>query len=116
MRICSKTAAFFTKADGFDFVQDGTFGVCLEMQSLAQLIELNVRCNSQFKFKCISWPAAGLEEEEEKVLKKVVQRKVDGLVWGHTKLSVIKTTTKSKTIKKEEGSDKEDSGYSSAEN
>lgn len=120
MRIQPKIAAFFEGTCQFNFLSDGTYGLCLEMKCLAQLIEMNVRSSSDFRYKSISWPSTALREEDERALSQTVYRDVDILVWGRSTSNTRsqKKLKMQKQVRKEWDSDiwnKPDSGYSSGD-
>ncbi|KAF2706155.1 hypothetical protein K504DRAFT_505115 [Pleomassaria siparia CBS 279.74] len=74
-----KIAAFFRKNDVFDFLADGTYGYCLEMESLAQLIELSFRWIG-VEHQDLELPKVRMGKEEEMALRKGVWKEVDGLI------------------------------------
>jgi hypothetical protein len=80
-----KINKFFVKNRDFDFLADGTYGYCLEMQSLAQLIEIDFRWIG-VSHQETKWPCVTIDDEEEKALKKEIFREVDELVFRREKL------------------------------
>jgi hypothetical protein len=84
-----KISKFFVKNRDFDFLADGTYGYCLEMQSLAKLVEIDFRWIG-VSHQETKWPCVEIGEEEEKTLKKEVFGEVDRLVFGREKLQFTK--------------------------
>ncbi|KAF2801037.1 hypothetical protein K505DRAFT_369778 [Melanomma pulvis-pyrius CBS 109.77] len=81
LTLCPKINAFFLENSDFDFLVDGTYGYCLEMQSLALLVELEFRWIGMGRQE-VAWPHAKMSEEEEMKMKKEVFKEVDGLAFG----------------------------------
>lgn len=117
-RVRSKIAKFFQRTDGFDFLADGTYPLCLEMKCLATALEMNVCCASTQEFAPVSWPTVEIEVEEERMMKTATHKEVDQLIWGKGRLEVRvreivnQANEKSRKASERNNARKRDSGYS----